>query len=67
MKEGEEEMSDINNLKIKKLLTVKEYALYLGIGETKARQLLRDSKLGYRVRLGDTIMDLYLDNIYIDC
>lgn len=36
----------------KALLTVKEMCQYLGIGQTKARQLLADPNNGFTVRIG---------------
>lgn len=40
----------------KRLLTVAEFAQYLGIGQTTARAILKNTRLGYRVKIKDTIM-----------
>lgn len=51
----------------KRLLTIAEFAKYLGIGQTSAREILKNPKLGYRVRVNNTVMvnkrllDEYLD------
>lgn len=51
----------------KRLLTVSEFAQYLGIGKTTARAILKNTRLGYRVKINNTIMinkkllDEYLD------
>ena len=37
------------------LLNVKEMGEYLGIGETKPRELLRNTKNGYSVRIGNRL------------
>ena len=37
------------------LLTVKEYAAYMNIGETKARELLKSPKCTYRVQIGNRV------------
>ncbi len=39
----------------KALLDVKSFCKYLGIGETKARELLRDPKNGFTVRIGNRL------------
>ena len=39
----------------KALLNVKEFAEYLGIGQTKARELLRNPKNGFTVRIGNRL------------
>ncbi|MCD8397941.1 MAG: helix-turn-helix domain-containing protein [Lachnospiraceae bacterium] len=36
----------------KALLNVNEFCEYLGIGKTKARELLSDTKNGFTVRIG---------------
>jgi len=54
-------------LEDKRVLSVAEFAQYLGIGQTTARAILKDTRLGYRVKVGNTIMvnrkllDEYLD------
>lgn len=39
----------------KKLLTVKDLCAYLGIGETKARELLHNPRNGFTVRIGSRL------------
>lgn len=39
----------------KALLNVKEFCAYLGIGETKARELLTDPMNGFTVRIGNRL------------
>ena len=39
----------------KALLNVKEFAKYLGIGETKARELLNDPHNHFTVRIGNRL------------
>lgn len=39
----------------KKLLTVKDLCTYLGIGETKARELLHNPRNGFTVRIGSRL------------
>ena len=39
----------------KALLNVKELCTYLGIGQTKARELLSDPANGYTVRIGNRL------------
>lgn len=52
----------------KALLNVKEFCEYLGIGQTKARELLADPRNGFTVRIGNRIyahkgkVDMWLDN-----
>ena len=52
----------------KGLLNVKEFCHYLGIGETKARELLRNPKNGFTVKIGNRLyahrkkLDKWLDN-----
>lgn len=45
----------MDNKKDKKLLNVKEFCEYLGIGETKARELLHDRRNGFTVRIGSRL------------
>lgn len=47
----------------KKLLNVKEFCAYLGIGQTKARELLIRTDNPYTVRLGGR---LYANKILLD-
>lgn len=50
------------------LLNVKEVSKYLGIGETKAREILRNPNSGFTVRIGNRLyahkekLDLWLKN-----
>lgn len=44
------------SLSEKRLLTVAEFARYLGVGQTTARAILKNTCLGYRVKVKDTIM-----------
>lgn len=39
----------------KALLNVKEFCEYLGIGQTKARELLRNSQNGFTIRIGNKL------------
>lgn len=39
----------------KALLDVKEFCEYLGLGETKGRQLLTDPRNGFTVRIGNRL------------
>jgi len=39
----------------KALLNVKEFCEYLGIGQTKARELLTDPRNGFTVRIGNRL------------
>lgn len=39
----------------KALLNVKEFCNYLGIGQTKARELLRNPQNGFTVRIGNKL------------
>lgn len=39
-----------------KLLTVKEFCKYMGIGQTTARQMLSDPSCPYRIRIGGKLM-----------
>lgn len=47
----------------KKLLNVKEFCAYLGIGQTKARELLTKTDNPYTIRLGGR---LYANKILLD-
>lgn len=53
----------------KKLLNLKEFCEYLGIGDTKARELLKAKKCTYVVRIGNrlyankTKLDEWIDSI----
>ena len=61
------EQAEYERLKSKKLLTINEFAKYMGLGDTKARELLKNRQLGFRVRINNSIMinrqklDEYLD------
>ena len=52
----------------KVLLNVKEVSGYLGLGETKTRELLRNPKNGFTVRIGNRLyahkekLDIWLKN-----
>ena len=52
----------------KVLLNVKEVSEYLGLGETKTRELLRNPKNGFTVRIGNRLyahkekLDIWLKN-----
>ena len=54
--------------KEKALLNVKEFCEYLGIGQTKARELLNDPANGFTVRIGNRLyahrgkLDMWLLN-----
>lgn len=54
----------------KKLLNIKEFCTYLGIGETKARELLRGHN-GFGIRIGNRWyadkekLDKWLDKITV--
>ena len=39
----------------KALLNVKEMCVYLGIGQTKARELLADPSNGFTIRIGNRL------------
>lgn len=53
----------------KALLNIKEFCMYLGIGQTKARELLNDPSSKYTVRIGNRLyankrkLDEWLDLI----
>ena len=47
----------------KALLNVKEFAEYLGIGQTKARELLHDSGCNFTVKIGNR---LYANKLLVD-
>ena len=63
----ENERTELERLKTKKMLTINEFAKYMGLGDTKARELLKNTRLGFRVRINNSIMinreklDEYLD------
>lgn len=44
-----------NKSETKALLNVKELCTYLGIGQTKARELLSDPANGFTVRIGNRL------------
>lgn len=52
----------------KALLNVKEMCAYLGIGQTKARELLADTANGFTIRIGNRLyahkgkLDVWLIN-----
>ena len=52
----------------KALLNVKEVSEYLGLGETKTRELLRNPKNGFTIRIGNRLyahkgrLDVWLKN-----
>lgn len=64
-------MNDINNnhTQEKALLNLKEFCHYLGIGQTKARELLNDPANCFRVHIGNRLfahkgkLDEWLDLI----
>lgn len=47
----------------KALLNVKEFAKYLGIGQTKARELLHDPGCNFTVKIGNR---LYANKLLVD-
>lgn len=53
----------------RKLITLKEMSVYLAIGETEARTLLKNEHCSYRVRIGNrlyankTLLDDWIDSI----
>lgn len=53
----------------KKLLSLKEFCEYLGIGETKAREILKRADCTFRVRIGNrlyanrTLLDKWIDSV----
>ena len=65
--EAEKEKTELERLKTKKMLSINEFAKYMGLGDTKARELLKNTRLGFRVRINNSIMinreklDEYLD------
>lgn len=65
--EAEKEKAELERLKTKKMLSINEFAKYMGLGDTKARELLKNTRLGFRVRINNSIMinreklDEYLD------
>lgn len=56
----------------KALLNVKEVSEYLGLGETKTRELLRNPKNGFTVRIGNRLyahkekLDIWLKNQVVE-
>lgn len=48
-------MSENTIMQEKALLNVKEFCDYLGIGQTKARELLRNPQNGFTVRIGNKL------------
>ena len=44
-----------NTIEAKALLNVKEVCTYLGIGQTKARELLSNPANGFTVRIGNRL------------
>lgn len=46
------EMSDANVTQEKVLLNIKEFCDYLGIGQTKARELLKTPRNRYAIKIG---------------
>lgn len=54
LEQGEKQME--TSSEEKRLLTIAEFAQYLGIGQTVAREILKKPKLGYRVMVGRTVM-----------
>ena len=56
----------------KALLNVKEVSEYLGLGETKTRELLRNPKNGFTVRIGNRLyahkekLDIWLKNQIVE-
>ena len=48
-------MTGMNQSMEKALLSVKELCAYLGIGQTKARELLSDPKNGFTIRIGNRL------------
>jgi len=51
----QEEQLNANETECKALLNVKEMCDYLGIGQTKARELLADPKNRFTVRIGNRL------------
>ena len=49
------QQANTNDMKEKALLNVKEMCNYLGIGQTKARELLADPKNRFTVRIGNRL------------
>ena len=56
----------------KALLNVKEVSEYLALGETKTRELLRNPKNGFTVRIGNRLyahkekLDIWLKNQIVE-
>lgn len=57
-----------NEIKEKVLLNLDEFCIYLSIGKTKARELLKDPKCSFSIRIGNRIyankkvLDLWIDS-----
>lgn len=53
----------------KKLLDLKEFCEYLGVGETKGREIIKQRDCPFRVRIGNrlyankTLLDKWVDSI----
>ena len=53
----------------KKLMTLKEMCMYLNIGQTKAREILKDKNCKFSVRIGNrlyankALLDEWVDSI----
>jgi hypothetical protein len=63
-----EERGNMKNDQVDKaLLNIDEYCAYLGIGKTKARELLKDPRCTYVIRIGNRLyankrkLDKWLD------
>ena len=54
-KEGSESGLMMDKIDKKALLNVKEMCEYLGIGQTKARELLADPKNSFTIRIGNRL------------
>lgn len=58
---------NVNNTEEKALLNLSEFCRYIGIGETKAREILKRSDSTFTVRIGNRLyankklLDAYLD------
>lgn len=48
-------MKNINYENDKALLNIKEFCQYLGIGQTKAREILNDPRNKFTVRIGNRL------------
>jgi len=55
---------------VKRLLTLQEFCTYVGVKETKARELLHDEDLRLAVRIGARLyadkkeVDLWIDSLH---